>query len=194
MSDANQLQQDLHYVREVVDRADRSPHGRVAIYWIWALYVLIGYPLMDFAPRYAGPFFALGIIVGVAATLFLKRRYKNLAGVRPKRDRSNLFWWGGLALIILCSIGISIVIPHMTAKASGQITVILVGLFYFLAGVHYDRNFLWLGPFLCVAGVLVGFVPHYGWTALGIVFALGLVGPTLFTPRPPKEIQESNPA
>jgi len=41
---------------------------------------------------------------------------------------------------------------------------------------------------------LVGFVPHYGWAALGIVFALGLIGPTLFTPRPPEEIQESTPA
>jgi hypothetical protein len=194
MSDTHEVEQDLHYVREVVTRAERSPQRRAGIYWIWALYVLIGYPLMDFAPRYSEPFFTLGIIVCVAATIFLMRRYKKLAGVRPKHDRSELFWWGGTALIIFCSIGISIIIPHVSRQASGQITVMLVGILYFLSGVHYDRNFLWLGPTLCVCAILVGFVPHYGWAALGIVFALGLIGPTLFTPRPPEEIQESTPA
>jgi hypothetical protein len=194
MSDTHQVQQDLHYVREVVTRADRSPQRRAGIYWIWALYVLIGYPLMDFAPRYAGPFFMLAMIVCIAATVFLRHRNKKLAGVRARHDRSGLFWWGGISLVILCSIGISIIIPHISGQASGQITVMLIGILYFLSGVHYDRNFLWLGPILCVCGILVGFVPHYGWTALGVVLALGLIVPTLFAPRPPKEIQELTPA
>src|SRR5271169_1374308 len=98
MSDANQLQQDLHYVRQAVDRAEHSPHGRAAIYWIWALYVLIGYPLIDFAPRYAGPFFMVGTVVCLSATVFLAHRFKKLAGVRTKRDRAGLFWVGGTIL------------------------------------------------------------------------------------------------
>ena len=193
MSDTNQLQQDLHYVRQAVDRAEGAPPYRTAIYWIWALYVLIGYPLIDLAPRYAGPFFMVGTVVCLAATVILAHRFKKVSGVRTKRDRSGLFWVGGAILIIFCSAGISIVIPHMNGQVCGQITVILVGLFYFLGGVHYDRNFLWLGPILCACGVFVGLVPHYGWTALGVVFALGLIGPTLFTPRPPKEISALNP-
>ena len=70
MSDTHQVEQDLHYVREVVTRAEQSPPRRAGIYWIWALYVLIGYPLNDFAPRYSSPFFTLGMIVCVAATIF----------------------------------------------------------------------------------------------------------------------------
>ena len=59
----------------------------------------------------------------------------------------------------------------------------MIGLVYFLAGVHLDRNFLWLGPVLIVGGVLVGMAPRYGWTILGVVVALGLVVPSFFPPR-----------
>jgi hypothetical protein len=194
MSDANQLEQDLHYVREVVDRADRSPHRPVAIYSIWALYVLIGYPLVDFAPRYSGPFFSIGWLVCMVLTLYFVYRYKKSTGVKSGGHRSSLFWLGGSTLIILSLIGLSITNSNLRGEASGQLAVVLIGIFYYLGGVHYDRNFLWLGPVLCVGGILVGIVPHYGWTALGIVFALGLMGPTLFVPRPPEEIQTSAPA
>ncbi|MGD0461111.1 MAG: hypothetical protein ABSB74_01355 [Tepidisphaeraceae bacterium] len=193
MSDTHQLQQDLHYVREVVTRAERWPRGRVG-YWIWALYVLIGYPLIDLAPRYARPFFIYAGVVCLAASLFVQYRHKKSAGVRTSRNRAGLFWLGGSLLIVLCAIAICVAIPGVRGQAPGQIVVMMVGIFYFLGGVHYDRNFLWLGPVLCVGGVLVGFVPHYGWTALGIVFALGLMGPTLFAPRPPKDVPESIPA
>ena len=56
----------------------------------------------------------------------------------------------------------------------------MIGLDYFLAGVHFDRNFLWLGPVLMAGGILVGLFPQYGWTGLGVVIALGLIVPTLF--------------
>jgi hypothetical protein len=191
MSDVQQFQQDIQYVREVVARAERSPQRPVAIYLIWALYVLIGYPLIDFAPRYAGPFFMIGWLVCIGATMFLGYRYKKAAGVKSGENRIKLFWWGGSALMFLCIIGLSATIPALRGHASGQVAVVMVGIFYYLGGVNYDRNFLWLGLVLCAAGLLVGFVPHYGWTALGIVFALGLIGPALLAPRPPREIQGS---
>ena len=56
----------------------------------------------------------------------------------------------------------------------------MIGLVYFLAGVHFDRQFLWLGPVLMIGGVVVGLVPHYGWTCLGAIIAIGLVVPTFF--------------
>ncbi|HEX4054799.1 MAG TPA: hypothetical protein VHX86_11090 [Tepidisphaeraceae bacterium] len=193
MTDTHQLQQDLHYVREVVSNADRGRRRPVAIYWLWALYVLIGYPLKDFAPRYSGLFFLMGWPVCFVATVYLAHRFKKTLGVRPIRDRSKLFWLGGALLILFCVAAMSAAIPALRGQFIGQVAVVIVGIFYFLGGVHYDRSFLWLGPLLCVCGLLVGFVPHYGWTALGIVFALGLIVPTLFTPRPPELSAETTP-
>jgi hypothetical protein len=56
----------------------------------------------------------------------------------------------------------------------------MIGVVYYLAGVHMDRWFLVLGPILMIGGVVVGLVPHYGWTMLGAVIALGLIAPTFF--------------
>ncbi len=194
MTDTHQLQQDLQYVREVVARAEGPHRRKVAIYWVWALYVLVSYPLADFAPRYSGIVSLVGLPICVAISAYLGYRFKKSLGVRPSRDRSRLFWLGGLVLIVFCLAGMANAIPAMRGQILGQVAVIIIGIFYFLGGVHYDRNFLWLGPVLCVCGLLVGFVPHYGWTALGIVFALGLVIPTLFTPRLPETSRESIPA
>jgi hypothetical protein len=78
---------------------------------------------------------------------------------------------------------LSAVIPGLRGTVGGQLIVVMIGLVYFLAGVHFDRNLLWLGPVLVAGGVLVGLVPRYGWTGLGVVIAAGLVIPTLFPPR-----------
>jgi hypothetical protein len=196
MTNSNQLQQDLHYVRQVVDRADHSPlRGRALIYWLWALYVLIGCSLNDFAPHATHLFWSVGWITCLLATIFISRHFKKAAGIRNANDRSQLFWWGGSILIVLCIIGISVLIHQpgpVSGAVTGQISIVLVGIFYFLGGVHYDRNFLWLGPLLCACGLFVGLVPHYGWTALGIIFALGLVGPTFFASHPTQTISDQN--
>jgi hypothetical protein len=147
---------------------------------------LIGYPLIDFAPRYSGTVFLAGWPICFAASAYLGYRFKKTLGVKPARDRSRLFWGGGGLLVLFCAMAMAMTIPAMRGQILGQVVVVMVGIYYFLGGVHYDRNFLWLGPLLCVCGLLVGFVPHYGWTALGIVFALGLVIPTLFKPRVPE--------
>jgi len=201
MTDTHQIQQDLNYVRQAVSRLDQPRRSRAGIYWIWAIYVLIAYPLKDFAPRAAGAFSSIGFFVCFASSAYVGYRYKKSEGVKPVRDRSGLFWWGGTALIVLCLIAMPETMPALRATTYpllsqflGQLAVIMVGIFYFLGGVHYDRNFLWLGPILCACGLIVGLVPHYGWTALGIVFALGLIGPTLFAPRPPAELPQIDAA
>ncbi len=194
MTDTHQLQQDLNYVRQVVVRADHGDRKPVAIYWIWALYVLIDFSLIDFAPKYHPAFSFGGWIFCFAASAYFGYRFKKSLGVRPAHDHSQLFWLGGALLILLCIVAMSAAIPALRGQLLGQIGVVMVGIFYFLGGVHYDRNFMWLGPLLCACGVLVGFVPHYGWTALGVVLFLGLIVPTLFTPRLSEITQESTVA
>lgn len=61
--------------------------------------------------------------------------------------------------------------------------VVMIGLVYFLWGVHYQRYFSFLGIVVMAGGVLVGQIHHFGWTLLGAVISLGLILPTLIAPR-----------
>ena len=58
-------------------------------------------------------------------------------------------------------------VPTFRGPVTGQVCVVLFGMIYFLAGIHLDRSFLWLGPILIVGGIVVGLVPRYGWTGAG---------------------------
>jgi hypothetical protein len=185
MTDIHQMHEDLRFVREAVTRRDAAPRGPVLIYWVWAVYVLVGYTLLDVSPRAAGWFFAVGGVLGGVASAVIARRAAREAGEydRAEARRSLLHWAGGGVLAVATPFALAAVIPALRGPAGGQLIAVNFGLVYFLAGAHFDRNFLWLGLVLIVGGVLVGLAPRYGWTTLGIIVALGLVVPTLFPPR-----------
>jgi len=185
MTDIKQIHDDLKFVREAVDRHDRQPPRALTIYWVWAVYVLVGYTLIDLSPRSANWFFLIGGIAGAIISAIIGRRASQQAGEIARADgrREGLHWILGVLLAIASTIALAIVLK-LPGQIAGQLVVVMIGLVYFLAGVHFDRNFLWLGPILMAGGVVVGLIPRYGWTSLGIIVALGLALPTLFPRRP----------
>jgi hypothetical protein len=185
VTEVQQMHDDLKFVRQAVARHERHPRNAPLIYYVWAVYVLVGYTMLDFAPAMAGWWFLAGGIVGGLLSRSLARRAAKLEGEYDRDDlrRTGLHWAGGVLLAIGAAVALASVVPALRGTAMGQLIVVMIGLVYFLAGVHFDRNLLWLGPVLIVGGVLVGLAPRYGWTALGVVIALGLVVPTLFPTR-----------
>jgi len=183
MSNVQQIGEDLQFVRQAVARGRHPARGPASIYWLWAVYVLAGYALIDFDRPASGWFFMIGGILGGIASWQLGKRWALRTGEYDLEmaRRGMLHWGGGIILAVASALALCAVNPPLRQGAySGQMVVVLIGMVYFLGGVHFDRNFLWLGPLLMAGGVLVGFVPRYGWTALGAVIALGLVIPTLF--------------
>jgi peptidoglycan/LPS O-acetylase OafA/YrhL len=187
MTETRQLQDDLHYVRHIVTQRDRQlPPGTAAIYYVWAAYTLIGYTLIDLAPRYSGPFFAIGGFAAGILSAFIGYRASRRSGEYDSHTNraAGLHWGGGVILSIAATIALTAVIPPLREKTyAGQLTVVMIGIVYYLAGIHFDRTFLWLGPILILGGICVAFIPHYGWTLLGLIIAAGLVIPTLIPPR-----------
>jgi hypothetical protein len=180
-SASTDLADDLAYIRSAVARRDQSRPDRIAVYASWAIYVLIGYTLTDVRPAWAGPFFALAWIPAALVTFVVQRRRRAQGEiVGPREGRLLALHWGvGTALAIASAFAFCF-ITGVRGVASGQIIVVMIGLVYFLGGVHFDRRFLVLGPVMIAGGLLVGFIPHYPWTILGIVIAAGLVVPSLF--------------
>jgi hypothetical protein len=90
------------------------------------------------------------------------------------RARMGLHWGGGAILAIVAAVAMANLHIVAAGTPTGQLCVVLFGIIYFLAGVHFDRSFLVLGPLLVAGGLLVGFIPHYPWSILGALIATGL--------------------
>jgi hypothetical protein len=169
----------------VVARRDDVPRAFTPGYYIWAVYVLVGYCLIDANEHWANWFFLLAWFPAAAATGIAKhfwiRKYGERNDAVDRKARLH-FMFGGL-LSVAAVIGLACCVPSFRGPMTGQVVVVLFGMVYFLAGVHLDRSFLWLGPVLIVGGIVVGLVPHYGWSALGVVIALGLCAAAIIGSR-----------
>lgn len=195
MEDVRQIGEDLRFVREAVVRRERERRGAPVLAYLWAAYVLIGYALLDVNPRSAGMFFAIagfacGILSWIIGKWYAKRQGQS---DRAMAIRATAHFFGGILLAWVFCIALAVVIEPLRGTKGSQVFVVMIGLVYFLWGVNQDRYFLFLGPVLMLGGVLVGLIPHYGWTSLGAVIAVGLIAPTFFPSRRP-EASQSQPA
>jgi len=185
MSDVQQIRDDLQYVRGAVARRERTDNGPPLILYVWATYVVIGYTLMDFRPQYAGPFFGIGGFVGGILSWVIGRRYARDVGEwdMATAKRGLFHFGGGIMLACAATLALATVMPPLRGTWGSQVFVVMIGLVYFLWGVHYQRYFAFLGAVVMAGGVLVGQFPHFGWTILGAVIAMGLILPTLVPGR-----------
>ena len=181
MTDLNQLREDVSFVRQAIHRRSGTPPGRQVSYLIWAVYVLIGFALIDHNPHLANGFFAIGFPFAAALSWWLGRKAAAKFGeIDLERSRRAQFhFYGGVIFAVVTANALAAVIPALHGPEEGQVLIVLLGMVYFLAGVHIDAHFLWLGPLLMVAALMVGRVSVYPGTCLGVVFAFGLSVPYL---------------
>jgi hypothetical protein len=179
MTEIDQMRQDLSFVRQALGRRSRQNYGRGQIYLVWAVYSLVGFALMDVNPNYSSYFFLPGFVVAALLSRMVGKRAARATGEfdRDLVRRTMLHFWGGIWLAMLACVGMQILVPALRGVHGGQLCVVLLGLVYFLAGVHFDGYFLILGPIVMAGGLAVGFIPHRPWTCLGVVIALGLSAP-----------------
>jgi hypothetical protein len=182
--EVQQIGQDLHFVRNAMLRRERPDLGPPLVFYLWALYVIVGYTLTDFRPDYANQFFGIGGIVGGILSWIIGKRYSMRTGRWDKAlaVRAMLHMFGGIMLSVAFIIALAELADGFR-PFTGQVIVGMIGLIYFLWGVHFYWYFMLLGAVVMAGAAVVGRVPHFGWTALGVVIALGLILPTLVNRR-----------
>ena len=183
MTPHDQLQHDLDYIAAAVRRREQ-PVGTPAVYFLWALLILVGFALPDVSPGSAGAYWLVASIGGGLASTWLGARDARRGGIRDAAlgKRYVWHWLVAGAGFVLCALSIatSRVDP---AIASGSF-LLVAGLSYAFAGVHLNRPLLWSGLLMLIAyGVLVAFAPPYAWTITGIIIALSLLWAGLFAQR-----------
>jgi len=179
MTEANveRVGEDLAYVRGALDRRRRSFYLPLPIAVLWGLGCLVGLGICDFLPRVAGWFWMIGSPTGFVVAFLYFWRFGDRSGeVDWRFAKRQILHWGGLTV----AIGVLFLMAYfnrLPGRAIGQLALLLVGLGYFLAGVHFGRAWMWPGVLMVAGAVATLMIVAYVWTVLGVSLCVGLIAP-----------------
>ena len=91
-----------------------------------------------------------------------------------------MFQRASALLLALCALAAK---HRVSGQGVGQVATLVVGIVYFLAGVHLDRRWMPSGLLLIIGSAAITFVPRFPWTVLGVVVSLAVVLPTFLSRR-----------
>lgn len=175
MSAADQLREDLQYVKGAVQLHNRGqmPRG-VAV--IWAVFLLLGFTGLDVRPAWAAIFLLLGAPVAYLLSIRVGAGAALSAGISDSTAmRRHMLHWGSLFFAIVALLALAIE-GRLSGQTFGQVILIMAGLVHFLAGVHFEiRLFVWLGPLMMAGAAALTYVERWGWTVLGVLIAVGIL-------------------
>lgn len=168
------VKDDLGYVRDVVHRSERSafPSG---IAYLWAAIGLVGFSLIDFAPDRVPIFWTIASPAGFLASAWLGWRHTRAAGQESAREgKRHLLHWGALVVAVFLLYPL-IAQDALSGESIAQVILLIVALGYFLAGVHLIPALKWAALAMAAGYVVTIVIDGFAWTALGVLFAAGLV-------------------
>jgi hypothetical protein len=173
MSQAHPLENDLGYVRSVVEGSS-SPAPR-AVYFLWAAIVLVGFPMPDYAPEAVGRFWMIAGPLGWVASAILGGRHARAVG---QFDRQLAIRHGAHWGLMLAAIALAALMPTLGViewRALGALALLFVAFSYLQASLHLDRQLVAPGALMIIGYLVLLFEATYAWTITGILVALGLV-------------------
>lgn len=173
MDQLEQLKGDLHFVRAVVETADRD-RSPTSIYFLWAILSLCGFALVDFRQTWVSSYWGVAGPAGFVASAYLGWRHARRTGqVTASAGSRYLLHWDGMLTAIFLAVLMSIS-GLLRWDGLGPAILLILALSYFQAGVHLDRALLWIGLLMGASYVFVIFVSGYAWTVVGVVLATAL--------------------
>src|SRR5687767_6468957 len=174
MPGTTNVRDDLGYVRDVVSRSEHSafPSG---IAYLWAAIGLVGFSLIDFAPERVPMFWTIASPAGFILSAWLGWKHSREAGQESRREgHAHMLHWGALMAAIFLLYPL-IAQGALQGKAIAQVILLFVTLGYFLAGVHLVPALKWAAVAMALGYVATVTLDGFAWTALGVLFAAGLV-------------------
>jgi len=182
MGTTKHLTDDLEYVGGLLRKSERgtSPFG---IYLLWAGMVLVGFSLVDFAPQRVGLFWCIGGPLGGVLSAILGQRHGVKIGQVNRSEGIRHGWhWFGMMLAIALAVPLGVT-GAVDWRVLSRVFLLIIGLTYFLAGVHLERPLMWAGLVMMAGYVALFFIPAFGWTLVGILVAAALVASGLLEKR-----------
>ena len=139
---------------------------------------VLGIGLEDFSPRDAAWFWIVVLPLFAVVSMQLSTRKARARGdkVWPV-IRAEIYHWGGF-LIALKIMLLFIQQGTLDREAGGMVSLLLLALACYYAGVHFDPIFLLVSGPLALAAVLASYITQYMWfvlATLGLLIVVLLV-------------------
>lgn len=174
MPDTTNVQDDLGYVRDVVRRSEHSAFPS-AIAYLWAVIGVIGFALIDLDPERVGIYWIVAGPAGFLISMWLGWRQGRAVGQQSARDsRAHIAHWGALLITIFLLTPL-IASGSLRGEAIAQVIILILALVYFLASIHMAPALKWAALAMALGYVVTVTMDRFAWTALGVLFAVGLV-------------------
>lgn len=175
MHPQRKLREDIAFVREAVERRDRTHYRSIAIAVLWAVILAIGHSLSDFSPHYSPLYWCTATPVGYLLSFRIAAREARATGVADRRTRARFgMHWGSLFVAI--AIVLFIALPHgLEHSVISQFITLTAGITCFLAGLHLDRRLLVPGVVMVLCAAVVDYLAPYPWTIVGLAIAASLI-------------------
>ncbi|MDE2727849.1 MAG: hypothetical protein OXI19_07480 [Gemmatimonadota bacterium] len=175
MTDIDKLKEDVAYVRAATDRSESVPFS--SIYVLWAVIILLGYPISDFVEdkSWIRWYWLVATPVGFLLSMWLGSRASARIGqVDKERGMRWVKHW--LAFVVAGVLGGLLVAGgKLTGSGIGAFSVLLLALSYFYAGLHLDRRLVPVGIVIGICFPVILYLPGYGSTASGVVISGALL-------------------
>ena len=175
MHPKRKLEEDMAFVREAVERRDKTHHRSIAIAVLWAVILATGHSLNDFSPHYSPLYWCIATPAGYLLSFRIGVRAARTLGIANRRDgfRFGLHWG---SLFVAIAIVLFIALPHrLEHSVISQLITLSAGITCFLAGLHLDRRLLVPGVVMALCAAAVDYLAPYAWTIVGLAIAASLI-------------------
>lgn len=171
----HKIESDLAFLKETLAERNKQQYASIAIAILWAVIVSLGCMTNDFFHQYSGWYWLCAPPVGFLLSFYFGSKAARKAGVSSKRDtRAHLFHWGSMFFLFLAVLSIAHV-HNLSGSVVGQISILIGGLAWYLAGLHLDKRFLLPGIVMVVGAVSIDHISLYPWTVVGLTFSASLI-------------------
>ena len=166
----DKIESDIGYVKDLVAKSDNST-PLVSFYIIWAVILMVGFSLIDFAPQWVGLFWMIAGLAGGILSAFLAHKAEaNKGQINREVGIKHALHWSGMAVIVLL-----VILLGLHEVVNSKVILLVVALGWWTAGVHFDRIFLWLGGIMMLGFLGTMFMDRYAWTTMGVLLGIVLI-------------------
>ncbi len=174
-----QMQQDVAFVRNAVEDRQRTQGYPLFINASWGIVNLVGFALCDFYPTVLWLYWPIACpATCIAGEIYCRINKDKIGEWNSLHDRRSGWHWGGMGI----AIGLMWMLAGMgevPPQTLGGPLLIMIGLAYYLGGVHLDKAYIAPGIIMIMGATVLPFTGRYTFTITGVLMCMALIGGTL---------------